>query len=147
MKVVVPYTDLHPLVKTVLDSYQLPTTYVALPTDDSYRQLLKRLWDEGETVCLVEHDIVPWYGCLEELDGCMGQWCTCAYRYGGGYGLYHLLGCTKLSATLMRRLPGLWDQPRPWSELDRHLFFAAREIGQDPHGHRPPVLHLNLREY
>jgi hypothetical protein len=58
----------------------------------------------------------------------------------------HMLGCAKLGEGLMRELPGIWDAPGHWSELDQRLFFAARDAGIEPHLHRPPVIHLNPRD-
>jgi hypothetical protein len=44
-------------------------------------------------------------------------------------------------------LPAVWDTAGVhWSKLDGHLFHAARDAGQEPHLHRPPVIHLNPRE-
>jgi hypothetical protein len=115
--------------------------------DDAYRRLLQRLWQARTTVVIVEHDVVPWYGAIEELHHCMGLWCSCSYRLQGGYGVHHSLGCTKLSGRLMQLLPTLWDEPGKWDALDQRLWFAARAIGQEPHPHKPPVLHLSDKEY
>lgn len=143
-RVVVPYTTLHPVTKSVLDSFELrDVAYMDVSADtDAYRRLLRDLWNEQTTVVMVEHDIVPWPGAIEELAGCMGLWCSCAYRLGGGYGVYHGFGCTKISADLMRLVPHVWDEPGSWDVLDQRLWFAAREAGQEPHPHRPPVIHL-----
>lgn len=149
-RVYVPYPEqvpLNPWVERVLASYNLNLVFVRLGNDDAYRQLLHTIWAEQHTVVIIEHDIVPWYGAIEELHGCLGLWCSCSYRYQGGYGLYHGLGCTKLSAELMRLTPHVWDEPGHWSTLDQRLFFAAREVAQEPHHHRPPVLHLSEKEY
>jgi hypothetical protein len=148
IRVIVPYRTLNHWTERVLDSYGLPVMYAPLgDDDDAYRRLLQRLWQARTTIVIVEHDVVPWYGAIEELHHCMGLWCSCSYRYHGGYGLYHTLGCAKLSAALMQKLPNLWDEPGHWSQLDQRLFFAAREVGQEVHPHRPPVLHLKEEEY
>jgi hypothetical protein len=147
MQVIVPYRELNSWTRRVLDSYNLPVTYVPLGDDaDAYRRLLQELWQLQQTVVLVEHDVVPWYGAIEELHHCMGLWCTCSYNLRGGYGVYHSLGCAKLSGELMRLLPTLWDAPGRWDTLDQRLWFAARDIGQEPHPHRPPAIHLSERE-
>src|SRR5688572_21038894 len=119
MNVVVPYRNLHPVTRDVLESYQLPVRYVELNDDDGYRQLLKRIWQEGETVVLVEHDVVPWPGAIEELFACPCLWGSYSYRINGGIGIHHGLGCTKISGALMRMLPGLWDQRWHWSLVDQ----------------------------
>jgi hypothetical protein len=148
MKVIVPYAPgrLHSVTRRVIESYELPTEFIRLDFDDSYRLLLKDLWVDGETVVIIEQDVVPWPGAIEELHHCMGEWCSCAYRLFGGYGVYHHLGCTKLSSELMRKLPHLWDIPRHWNSLDTHLRWEADQVGIHPHPHRPPVIHLSERE-
>lgn len=146
MKVVVPYAPgkLHPVTKDVLLSYCLPVEFEKLTDDYAYSRLLKHLWDEGETVVIVEQDIVPWPGAVEELCCCVGLWCTHTYYHSGGIGVSHMLGCAKLSAELIQSLPGLWDEPVHWSTCDQHLFYCARGIRQEPHLHRPPVIHLKF---
>jgi hypothetical protein len=146
VKLVVPYTQLHPLVPRVLATYGLKPEYVFLEDDDAYRRLMQCLWDDGETVVIVEHDVLPWEGAVEELYNCSGPWCSCSYRIGGAVGIYHGLGCTKLSAELIRRTAGLWDRPYHWSVIDRVLLFTAREHELEPHPHRPSVIHLSERE-
>lgn len=146
--VIVPYAgSLNEWVRRILDSYDVDVDYRFLEDEDSYRRLLRRIWYERKPVVLVEHDILPWYGAIEELFNCMGQWCSCAYRYRGGYGIYHGFGCTKLSTELMVHTPHVWDEPGHWSTLDQRLYFTARGIGQEPHPHRPPVIHLKQSEY
>ena len=145
-KVIVPFTRLHPVTEAVLASYSLNIRYERLEGDQAYRLLLQRLWREGETVVIVEQDILPWPSAIEELHQCMGLWCSCSYLYGGAYSLFHMLGCTKLSAKLMQLLPDLWDEPGHWSTLDTRLYHAAMQIGEVAHPHRPPVIHLNPKE-
>ena len=142
MKVVCPYTKLHPVTKGVLDSYGLQVRYVPLKGDYAYGELLRDIWIKRDPVVIVEHDIVPWPGCVEELYGCPGEWCTCSYSYNGGLGISHMLGCAKLSTALMDALPNLWDDPCHWADCDRRLFFSARDIRKEPHQHRPAVIHL-----
>lgn len=146
MRVIVPYVQLHELVRPVLRSQGYSPEYRPLSDDDGYRRLLRRVWQAGESVVIVEQDILPWPGAIDELIGCPGGWCTYSYRKHGGIGIAHMLGCAKLSSSLMDALPGLWDAPEHWSKLDQRLFFAARGAGIEPHLHRPAVLHLNARE-
>lgn len=150
MKVIVPHAPdkLHETTEQVLESFQFwrRVRYVELTHDDAYRQLLRDLWLEGESFIIVEQDIVPWPGALEELWRCPCYWGSNTYKLHGGEGIHHGFGCTKITTALMARLPKVWDEPGHWSELDQRLWFAAREIGQEPHPHRPPVIHLNPRE-
>lgn len=150
MLVVVPFVPgrLHPVTAAVLRSYtDVNVMWVNVgDDDDAYRRLLKRIWGERQTVVIVEQDVVPWPGAIDELHHCMGEWCSCAYRIHGGYGVYHHLGCTKLSAALMQKLPDIWDQPRHWASCDVHLRWQADQIAVLPHPHRPPVIHLSPQE-
>jgi hypothetical protein len=146
--VVVPFTRLHPITKQVLDGYGLDVRYVDVSaSDDSYRLLLQKLWDEHETISIIEHDIVPYPGAIEEAWACCADWCTHSYswtneRGESGVGVSHMLGCAKLSPRLMDAVPDVWRTPCHWTECDRRLFFAARDAGIDPHEHRPAVVHL-----
>lgn len=146
MRVVVPHTNLHPITKRVLDSYGLPVEYVPLEGDDGYRQLLRSLWVRRQPVVIVEHDILPFPGAVEELAGCSCAWGSFTYRLHGGYGIHHGFGCTKLTPRLMDAVPTVWDEPGKWDILDQRLYFAARAVGHEPHPHRPAVIHLSERE-
>jgi hypothetical protein len=143
--VVVPFSNLHPVTKAVLDSYKLPVCYVPLEDDDAYRRLLQRLWHEGQSVILIEQDIVCWPGALEELAGCSCVWGSYTYRMHGGLGIHHMFGATKITSHLMEATAGVWDEPGRWDVLDQRLWFAARDRFE-PHPHRPPVIHLSARE-
>lgn len=138
MRILVPFTELNPATKQVLSP--LGAYFVHMADEYHYNSLLKAQWEQGETFFIVEHDIVPWPGALDELNACPCEWGT--YSYQPSLGVSHMLGCCKLTDRLIAKLPGLWDTPRHWAELDQHLFFAAREKGIEPHLHRPPVTHL-----
>jgi len=121
---------------------RLRVSYELLSADlDDYRKLLRRLWQERESVVLVEQDIIPWPGAIQELFACCGKWCGYSYS---PYGVQHGFGCTKFSSELMEMLPNMWAEPMHWNKLDAHLFRAARAFGEDPHPHRPPVTHLKM---
>jgi hypothetical protein len=143
VKIVVPYAPtVHPVTKFVLDSYGLPVWYAHVEGDYGYSELLAELWAKREAVVIVEQDIAPWPGCIEELRGPAETYCTCSYVYNGGVGISHMLGIAKISPALMDLLPNLWDEPCHWSQCDRRLFFAAQAMGRQPHQHRPSVIHL-----
>lgn len=126
-------------------SYKLDVRYVELRDDDSYRLLLQELWRQRQSVILIEHDILPWPGAIEELAGCSCAWGSYTYKMHGGLGIHHMFGCTKLTPALMQATDGLWDAPCRWDVLDQRLWFAARDRFE-PHPHRPPVIHLSERE-
>jgi hypothetical protein len=145
MKVVVPYTKLHPVTEFVLTSYR--PEYVDVSAPDGYRQFFKGLWERRETVIIVEHDIVPWPGALDELWQCPCTWGSYTYHLHGGLGIHHGFGCTKLSARLMEETSDVWESSSGWNMLDQVLFFEARALGFEPHHHRPAVTHLNPRHW
>lgn len=146
IRIVVPYTNLHELVPKLLATYGYDPEYVKLVGDDGYQLLMRRLWKEREDVCIVEQDILPWPGAIEELFACECFWGTYTYRTNQGLGVRHMLGCTKLTGRLMQLTDGIWDEWRHWSVIDQTLFFAARNQNVEPHLHRPPVIHVNPRE-
>lgn len=145
MKVVVPYTSLKQPTRLVLKQYK--PEYVDVSGPDAYRRLLQRIWTEGETTIIVEHDVVPWPGALDELWQCPCAWGAYSYHMHGGLGIYHGLGCTKIGAELIARTPTVWHPPHPWNVLDQMLLFASRGTGLEPHHHRPAVTHLNAKHY
>lgn len=128
-----------------MDDYGLPVSYRELKRDDDYRMLLRELWAEREDVVIVEHDVVPWPGSIEELWQCPCAWGTYSYRMHGGIGIAHGFGCAKLTTRLMDAVPDVWEMPGMWNVLDQRLFYDARGRGIEPHMHRPPVTHLSRR--
>jgi hypothetical protein len=142
--IVVPYTKPHDLLKTLLRRYGFSPSYIDVSEDaEAYWRLLKRLWQDNKSFVLIEHDILPWPGAIEELRQCPGSWC--AYSYDQcGIGLYHSFGCTKFSAGLIEELPDIWTRMnRHWSQLDQQFEWLAFQAGIRPHHHRPAVIHLH----
>lgn len=142
MRVIVPYTRLHPLTEQAVRKESKWASFCPMKSEWDYSHLLHKLWNEGDNFILVEHDILPWPGALGEIWNCPAEWCAYSYECNGGIGLYHTFGCAKISGQLINRLPDVWKDPLPWHRLDSHLCFEASRIGQVPHPHRPPVTHL-----
>jgi hypothetical protein len=144
VKIIVPHVSLHPLLPQLLSRYGLSPAYVDVGTaTDAYWRLLNDLWQQGDPFILVEHDILPWPGALEELWACPGLWCANSYDQRG-VGIYHSFGCTKFSAELIRRLPNVWrDMDKRWHQLDQQFEWRAAQASLRPHPHRPPVIHLH----
>lgn len=154
MKLVVPYTDkLKAIVRDVLlDNYKLPARFEYVGDNDfSYWKLMRQLWSEHEDFVIVEHDVLPWPGAVEELLGCPYNWCSLGYKINvtstgrAGYGAYHTFGCTKFSTGLMDAMPKVWDsfESHHWKHLDAQFYTHATAICQSPHPHRPPAIHLH----
>jgi hypothetical protein len=144
VNIIIPHVQLHPLLPQLLSRYGHAPTYIDVSaSSDAYWNLLNDLWQKGETFILVEHDILPWPGALEELWQCPGLWCANSYDQRG-IGIYHSFGCTKFSAELIRRLPDVWSRiGHHWSRLDSEFEWQACQAGLRPHPHRPPVIHLH----
>jgi hypothetical protein len=137
----------------VLADYGLLPRYEHLPLEESYWSLLCGLWLEQQSFIIVEHDIVPWPGAIEEIWNCPLPWCAFSYHrhvseLRRGVGDYHGFGCVKFSAELMKRLPEVWTkcERRHWSKLDTHFEHFTYVAGIRPHHHRPPVIHLPRSE-
>lgn len=147
-RVIVPFAPgrLQPLVEPVLRADGWRPELRPLNDAEAYSRLMRQIWAAGETTVIIEQDVLPWPGAIRELLECPCCWGSNSYLYQGGIGISHMLGCAKLSAELIRRLPGLWDSPVDWSLIDQHLFRAAQAVHLEPHLHRPPVLHINPRE-
>lgn len=147
----IPYVDATETVSlqsAILHQYGLEFLHYRIDRDDQdgYRKFMAQRWERGETFVIIEHDILPWPGAVQELLACECVWGTYSYYTNGGIGVSHMLGCTKITNRLIAALPNIWKEPRVWYELDSHLMFTAREIGIEPHLHRPAVIHLNKRE-
>lgn len=145
MNVVVPYVTLPPLLPRLLQSYGIKPRLVNVGGDNqAYWALLRSLWEATETSVVVEHDILPWPGAIEELLACPAEWCANSYNQRG-IGIYHSFGCVKFSRELMVRTSGIWDevQNRHWASLDSQFEFLTYQRGIRPHHHRPPVIHLH----
>jgi hypothetical protein len=140
VNVVVPWTYLDPETEAAL-----PPGAKLVWTGGSryaYHDLLDWLWEEADTVLLVEHDIVPPPGALEEMAACPHEWCAVPYRCGDL--LMTALGCTKIDGALMARCPDVISriQHREWWNLDTQIVATLRRQGAAEHIHQPPARHL-----
>lgn len=149
INVIVPCApDAHPVTKQVLASEGIVAQYIGVGHSPyGYHHLMRDIWSQRKQVIIVEHDIVPWPGAIAELAACPCAWGSYSYKIHGGIGIFHGLGCTKLTPELMDATSDLWSDEvwhqDHWSKIDQVLFFAARERGYEPHHHRPPVIHLS----
>lgn len=153
MLVICPFAhDIAPQTRAFLDQSGLSWTSVNLAgLDTGYAELLGRLWSKPRDFCLVEHDIVPFFGALKELHDCPELWC--AYSYELGAGLHAGLGCTRFRAELIARVPdaieATWkiaDEVHPaghWCSLDDRLTQVLTERDVKRHIHQSTVAHLN----
>jgi hypothetical protein len=130
VRVILPYTKLRKPVIRALDAtgYEYERHDVS-GSDRDYFDLLVRLWDQGETFCIVEHDIVIHPTALSELHVCSGDWCGFPHTYAGQTGYW--LGCVKFTDRLIQRhrdliarlgvIHGMNYPRRHWYRLDPFL--------------------------
>lgn len=120
-----------------------------MPGDDyAYWRILNAWWrDHVDTgFIVVEHDIVPTPGVVEEMAFCGEPWCASPYPYGGrGQIAHESLGCTKFSPELIRAVPtalmkvsNMDDASIParhWCRLDVRISRTLKRAGFVPHHH------------
>lgn len=147
MKVVVPYTTVHPSLEFVLEQQGVRASFIEVEGETAYWTLLRQLWAEAETFVIVEQDILPWPGAVADLWDCPEIWCAQPYKlplhHSDSY-VHSAFGCTKISDQLIRRLgPHVIERftDHTWRRLDSQLIQAA--MPYLPHRHGPPVLHMS----
>ena len=152
MKVYCPHARILPETRAALDhsGYEWIAADVT-GSDTAYTELLQKLWRVGETFAIVEHDIVPWRGALEQLDECPRDWCSFDYPFGGS--MHAGLGCARFRDSLLAAYPTAVDDtlgeateihPRGfWCNLDDRLTRALSRFGAAKHVHTPAVGHLH----
>lgn len=151
MRTVIPFTRAAVRQET-LDAVPGAELHDVSGSDDAYWALLADLWRSGETVLIVEHDIVPARADLDLMAVCGQSWCVGPYECESAR-VTRALGFARFDGALMRALPDLLDDvgrmaydpafpPRHWKRLDVRLAYALAGWGQRPHEH-PDVTHLH----
>lgn len=152
MRVICPRTRILPETRAALENSGYEWTGAAVSgTDTAYTELLQKLWRAGETFAIVEHDVVPWRGALEQLDECPEAWCSFIYPFGDG--MHAGLGCARFRSALLAAHPTAVDdtlaertETHPaghWCSLDDRLSRALTRAGAVKHVHAPAVGHLH----
>jgi len=115
--------------------------------DYAYWRALKKHWDSGDDLMLIEQDIGLRGGEVASFMACSENWCTYSYPYPGmpeSFRLYCWLGCTRYSAKLQAAIK-MGATPVKWNELDQLVLRGIRATGfirEMPHGHGD-VLHYH----
>ena len=139
-------------VKLALKQDGVAASFEHMTSDDSYFQMMERLWAKGEAFTIVEHDVVVHPGAIQELANCAQPWCTFPYYCSVGW-IIDGLGCTKFSADLIAKYPECLKEPFPdccahtrfYCGLDRLIAHRMEQLGVKPHVHMPGVVNLNER--
>lgn len=159
MRVVVPAVPdgLHPTVVPAILAAGYRAEVVPLVGDEAYHDLFCRLWKDGETFAIVEHDIEVAPGTLAALEACPEWWCANSYWIYWGDCMDRFgvpgLGCTRFAAPLIAAHPDLPDllaatdtgsgrPPKHWMSLDAAVAQWLRGPFQHVcHRHHPNVAH------
>jgi hypothetical protein len=121
-------------------------------SDFAYSQLVEKVWSEGKSFLLIEHDIELTYTALKEAMECPCEWSTSPYKGSGTSfdmaGLNaHSLGFTRFREALIAAVPdavsranaiddsGSICPPGHWKLFDGRLLSILRQEGHEPHVH------------
>lgn len=125
-----------------------------LPAMDSYARLIRRNWNHGQDLIIIEHDIIPHGGVFSGFAGCQEGWCVYPYALTTRYAGY--LGCVRFQAGFMRAHPEAaydaslirWEswQPGDWRSYADCLWRVLQVEHARPHVHIPPVGHTNPKQ-
>lgn len=145
--IVVPYAPIYgtpsvlDAVKLALGVQGLRPRMVKLEQDFSYHQLIQELWAKQEPFILVEHDIIPWPGAVQQLWTCPEGWCAFPYACLGELRAY--LGCTKFDPVKLGECP-LPEELLTWQVMDQRIKKTLMMRQAKCHMHEPGVTHLNF---
>jgi len=113
----------------------------------AYYELLAAHWREPGDLLIVEHDMLPADGCVDEMLKCRWGWCTATYTIANGQQCTDGLGVAKFSATLKQLRPQLMDEvgaiaddglpAKDWHRLDTRISRILRGAYHQPHVHAP----------
>ena len=139
--VVCPYTQLRPETRAALEG--TGATFVDVSGDDAYYWLLQAFWHRQEGVIVVEQDIVPPPGAIDELRDCPELWCARPYQVGINIDCW--LGLTKFSPEIMAAVPDAFNRMErtTYDSLDGQLLPYLWQRGYHVHKHWPAVDHLH----
>lgn len=149
MNVVVPYTR-------IVGALPIAARLLRVPDcDDGYWQILRDVWNEGETFIVVEHDVSPSIEALTDLWECPGLWCIQPYWHPAVGLVRTALGCAKFGASAMVKVPDLFEiirdlpfhpgdpelVPTHWKSLNVFMVGVLYSRGLKHHEHNIRVDH------
>jgi hypothetical protein len=140
VRVVVPALQPSCVASLVLAAEGVDHDVCLVDGNEGYAELVAGLWERGEGFILVEHDVCPWVGAIQQLMDCENPWCSFYYAKDGG--TIRALGCVKFSDRLVQFNPGLSEGWRGthWLALDGTVLSAvASKVGVCVH--RPALGH------
>lgn len=150
MRVIVPFTEIHPLTDQALQRWAPQAERVDVSASiTSYWELLTKVWADSHSFVVVEHDIEIHEHVLTSFAACPEPWCVYLYLYRGRRFFSQSLGCSRFRDSLLEERPNLiadfQGACRHWNSLDGRLIYELGEIGYRAHAHCPPVTHHDER--
>lgn len=134
--------------------WKRPNTIELHRVDDEdiygYGRILSQYWKAGQDFAVVEPDIVVRPDVVCDFLYCKHEYCCYPYAWTTNVG--PALGCTWFRSDFLKRYPDAMSEVLrrhvSWRQVDvvlmRHIL--ARQYGEQPHVHLPPVKHLNERK-
>lgn len=112
----------------------------------AYWAAIREYWGKGESLLLVEHDIVLPATAIHQLKSCKEPWCTFPYAASPDELMCHSIGCTRFRPSMQVPLP---DKDVPWQAVDGEIRDAILAAYPDddffhPHVHGPPAWHQRV---
>jgi hypothetical protein len=127
----------------LIEGYEVLEVQMSDP--QHYGRLIRHMWDIGNGFVLVEDDVVPWPGAVQQLLDCEHDWCAFRHpRTNANPGSLCLgFGCVRFSHALVRRhRVDTLDGSQRWDEVDGAVIGVLDTAGETCHEHSPPVAHL-----
>lgn len=157
-KIVVGYVPdkLHEAtVLALLQDGRQPELHDVSMSDHAYFDLLRSVWESGETFVVIEQDVVVYPGAIAAMLECPSPWCATDYFTCGH--LQYGFGCTKFEGSFTSAHPEVFERmatgvdfrsahhSRHFLHLDAQTALVLSSVAGVawPCRHRPAVTHLN----
>ncbi len=154
MRIVVPYTQIHPSTAKSLENYEVEYIDVS-QTVESYWRLMVSIWEQRESTLIIEHDMEVNDRAIRQAKYCKCEWSVSPYFGPAKQVLSAALGCTRFrssfmaaNADLLAKVGDIDDAAptlvkRDWRRLDARMLGILRDRGYKPHIHET-VLHHHV---
>jgi hypothetical protein len=143
----------HPLLQLAVPNAEFVELTRGYETRAGYPDLLGEWWGRGEAFAVVEHDVLPWPGALEELEACPEPWCGFSYYRSAterSVSGVVTLGCVRFGEAVLKLPNPLAEDGWPYNTFDRGWDYCDQRIdrvlkaaGFVWHRHSPMVLHAH----
>lgn len=149
--IVIPFTMRH--LDTIAGAPEGAEWHDVSEDNEAYWRLLCEVWNCGEDLLVIEHDVVCRPDVVESMESCPEPWCAFGY-----HDMCHpecmeawanTLGCTRFRKEMMATVPaavtGIPEgYGRDWHNLCDYIAASTRPRFTH-HWHHPPVVHHKMR--